>query len=215
MLFLDVTGRAPDFFSAVRQRGAIMEIILASASPRRRELLSRLYPDFRVVVADIDESLDGDISPRERVERLSVMKGRAVLDGRSSCRDAVIISSDTLVEIDGEPLGKPTSEEDAVRMLSRLSGREHNVHTGVAVHYRGRVLSGADTTHVYFRALSAEEIIEYVEGGEPMDKAGSYGIQGEGGKFVLKIDGDFDTVMGLSVKLVKRLVDLIIGDFDE
>lgn len=191
-----------------------MEIILASASPRRRELLSRLYPDFQVVVADIDESLEGDIPPRERVERLSVMKGRAVLD-ELSCTEAVIISSDTLVEIDGEPLGKPTSEDDAVRMLSRLSGREHNVHTGVAVHYRGRVRFGADTTRVYFRELSAEEILEYVRGGEPMDKAGSYGIQGEGGKFVLKIDGDFDTVMGLSVKLVKRLVDLIIGDTDE
>ena len=139
------------------------------------------------------------------------MKGRAVLDGGLD-GEAVIISSDTLVEIDGEPLGKPTSEEDAVEMLKRLSGREHRVHTGVAVHYRGRVASGVDTTRVFFREIPDEEILQYVRGGEPMDKAGSYGIQGEGGKFVLKIDGEFDTVMGLSVKLVKKLVDIVTGE---
>ena len=188
-----------------------MRIILASASPRRRELLSRLYSDFRVAVADIDESLGGDMPPCERVELLSVMKGRAVFD-TSLDAEAVIISSDTLVEIDGVPLGKPTSEEDAVEMLKRLSGREHRVHTGVAVHYRGRVVSGVDTTRVFFREIPLAEIVEYVRGGEPMDKAGSYGIQGEGGKFVLKIDGEFDTVMGLSVNLVKKLVDTVTGE---
>ena len=188
-----------------------MRIILASASPRRRELLSRLYSGFEVAVADIDESLRGDIPPCERVELLSVKKGRAVLDAVLD-GEAVIISSDTLVEIDGEPLGKPTSEDDAVEMLKRLSGREHRVHTGVAVHYRGRVISGVDTTRVFFREIPDAQILEYVRGGEPMDKAGSYGIQGEGGKFVLKIDGEFDTVMGLSVKLVKKLVDIVTGE---
>ena len=183
-----------------------MRIILASKSPRRRELLSSLYSDFEVICADIDETPEPGISPREEVELLSVRKGRAVLDAAAD-GEALIISSDTLVEIDGEPLGKPTDAKDAVKMLERLSGRAHNVHTGVAIHYRGRVVSGVDSTAVVFRKLSREEIEEYVSGGEPMDKAGSYGIQGEGGKFVLRIDGDFDTVVGLSMRLVKKLID--------
>lgn len=182
-----------------------MKIILASKSPRRRQLLAEITRDFEIMVADADETLPRGVHPREGVELLAVRKGAAVLPRAGD--EALIISSDTLVELDGVALGKPSDEADAVGMLRALSGRCHNVHTGVAVHYRGRVLSGVDTTAVYFKELSDEEIDGYVASGEPMDKAGAYGIQGLGGQFVLRYDGDFDTVVGLSVRLTARLME--------
>lgn len=179
-------------------------IILASKSPRRRELLSEIFSEFEIIVAECDESLPSDVHPREGVELLAVRKGEAVLSLVSD--DALVISSDTLVELDGVPLGKPTDEDDARRMLRSLSGRAHNVHTGVAIHYKGRVFSGVDSTAVYFKELSDWEIDEYIATGEPMDKAGSYGIQGLGGRFVTRYEGRFDTVVGLSLELVKKLI---------
>ena len=125
-----------------------MRIILASKSPRRRELLSGLAKDFEIITAETDEELPDEITPHDGVVILAERKGRAVLS--DELYDAIVISSDTLVELDGVPLGKPISEEDAARMLRSLSGRAHNVHTGVAVHYRGRCLSGVDTTRVIF-----------------------------------------------------------------
>ena len=187
-------------------------IILASGSPRRRELLSKLYDNFEVITSDVDESLEGDISPIEGVEILSVRKGKAVAEKLPM--DCIVISSDTLVEIDGEPLGKPVSREDAYRMLSLLSGNYHNVHTGVAVHYRGRVRSGVASSCVKFKTITDDEIYAYIAGGEPMDKAGAYAIQGEGGKFIEGYDGDFDTIMGLSVSLTEKLIREITSDND-
>ena len=184
-------------------------IILASGSPRRRELLGQLYDSFEVITSEVDETLDDGITPVEGVEVLAVRKGRAVAD-TLDC-ECVVISSDTLVEIDGDPLGKPTSREDAYRMLSRLSGNYHNVHTGIAVHYAGGVISGVASARVKFKPISDEEIYAYIDGGEPMDKAGAYAIQGEGGKFIEGYDGDFDTIMGLSVSLTKTLIDKITG----
>ena len=182
-----------------------MRIILASKSPRRRELLCKLTTDFDIVVRDVDESLPSGLPPVRGVELLAVRKGAAV---RADVGDsAMIISSDTLVELDGVPLGKPQDALDAKRMLKSLSGRCHNVHTGVAVHYRGMVYSGSETTRVYFREISDEEIDSYIATGEPMDKAGAYGIQGLGGKFVSNYDGDFDTVVGLSLKLTEKLIE--------
>ena len=185
-------------------------IILASGSPRRRELLSGIYDKFEIITSDVDEQLDGDILPVRGVEILAVRKGRAVADTLPS--DCVVISSDTLVEIDGTPLGKPTSREDAYGMLKRLSGNYHSVHTGIAVHYGGRVISGVASARVKFKPLSDGEIYAYIDGGEPMDKAGAYGIQGEGGKFIEGYEGDFDTIMGLSVSLTKQLIDSITGE---
>ena len=185
-------------------------IILASGSPRRRELLSGIYDKFEIITSDVDEKLDGDILPVRGVEILAVRKGRAVADTLPS--DCVVISSDTLVEIDGTPLGKPTSREDAYGMLKRLSGNYHSVHTGIAVHYGGRVISGVASARVKFKTLSDEEIYAYIDGGEPMDKAGAYAIQGEGGKFIEGYEGDFDTIMGLSVSLTKQLIDSITGE---
>ena len=182
-----------------------MDIILASASPRRREILSLICEKFDIKVSETDESFGEYIHPSEAVRILAERKGRATLDALGTDADKFIISSDTLVEIGGKPLGKPASESDAFLMLRELSGKRHNVHTGIAVHCNGRVYSGVATTGVYFKELSDAEILDYIATVEPMDKAGSYGIQGLGGKFVEKIDGDFDTVVGFSVKLLQSL----------
>ena len=200
-----------------------MRIVLASKSPRRRELLSALYPDFEIICEEVDESLDDSVHPRDGVRILAERKGRAVALGLPE--DTLVLSSDTLVELDGKPLGKPQNAEDAYSMLSSLSGRAHNVHTGVAVHYCGRVYSGVDTTAVYFKSLTDEEISDYIFTGEELlctegvkwnthngnqpewyDKAGAYAIQGMAGRFVSHYDGDFDTVVGLSMRLVKELI---------
>jgi septum formation protein len=181
-----------------------MRYILASKSPRRRELLTEIVPDFDIITAEVDESLPEDIHPREGVEILAIKKGEAVAKDNP---DALVISSDTLVELQGVALGKPTDEADAYRMLRSLSGKAHNVHTGVAVHCQGRVFSGVATTAVHFREMTDEEIYDYIATGDPMDKAGAYGIQNGGGLFVTKYDGDYDTVVGLSVRLTKSLID--------
>ena len=185
-------------------------IILASGSPRRRELLAKLYDKFEIITSEVDESLDGGISPLDGVELLAVRKGQAVAVGLDP--DCVVISSDTLVEIDGAPLGKPISREDAYRMLRLLSGNYHNVHTGIAVHHGGCVVSDVASARVKFKPLTDDEIYAYIDGGEPMDKAGAYAIQGEGGKFIEGYDGDFDTIMGLSVSLTKELIDKVTGE---
>ena len=182
-----------------------MRYILASKSPRRRELLSEIVKDFEIITKDVDETLPEGILPREGVELLAVRKGEAV--AKEAGKDALVISSDTLVEIGGIPLGKPIDKADAVSMLKLLSGKAHNVHTGVAVHFGGRVFSGVATTAVYFRKMTDVEIDAYVESGDPMDKAGSYGIQSGGGIFVERIEGDYDTVVGLSVALTRRLIE--------
>ena len=186
-----------------------MKIILASASPRRRELLSAVCRDFEIKTAETDETLDESIHPRRGVEILAIRKGRAVADtlGAEEVKNCVIISSDTLVELGGIPLGKPESAAHAKKMLRELSGKAHFVHTGIAVHAGGKLYSGVATTGVYFRELTDAEIDEYIATGEPMDKAGAYGIQGLGGKFVEKIEGDFDTVVGFSMRLLGELCE--------
>ena len=181
-----------------------MHLILASRSPRRKEILTAHGYDFEIRTKETDETLPAGTPPEVGVEMLAVRKGAAVA---AACEtEAFVLSSDTLVELDGEALGKPADEAEAVAMLSRLSGKTHVVRTGVAVHHAGKVFSGVASTGVTFRPLTEEEIRAYVATGEPMDKAGAYGIQGEGGKLVASIDGDFDTVMGLSSRLVAELL---------
>lgn len=187
-----------------------MKIVLASKSPRRRELLGRLFLEFEIITGETDEALPQGTHPSVGVELLAKRKGYAVAQELDS--DALVISSDTLVELDGVPLGKPVNTNDAIRMLSELSGRTHHVHTGVAVHYKGRVYSGVDSAAVTFRKLSEKEISEYVLGGEPMDKAGAYAIQGGGAKFVEKYEGEFDAIVGLGLKLTKKLFDAAVED---
>lgn len=182
-----------------------MRVILASKSPRRRELLSRLVDKFEIITAETDESLPEGVHPQCGVEVLAIRKGEAVASEAGV--DALVVSSDTLVELGGAALGKPEDREDAHRMLKMLSGKTHNVHTGVAIHYMGRVFSGVQTSRVTFRGMSDEEIYSYIDTGEPMDKAGAYGIQGLGGKFVADFDGEFEGIMGLSISLTKELLE--------
>ncbi len=187
-----------------------MRFVLASRSPRRKELLGKIISDFEILTSDADETLPIGTHPRDGVELLAVRKGKAVLPLLDS--DALVISSDTLVEIDGVPLGKPLDEADAVRILIGLSGKTHRVHTGVAVHYHGRVYSGVDTAYVTFRSFDMREALDYVKTGEPMDKAGAYAIQGIGNKFVESYSGEFDAIVGLGLKLTKKLIDKAASD---
>lgn len=187
-----------------------MRIVLASKSPRRRELLRKIFEDFEIITRETDETLPYNVHPSAGVEILAIRKGAAVAQELEP--GALVISSDTLVELGGVPLGKPKDASDAVRMLSELSGRTHHVHTGVAVHYKGRVYSGVDSAAVTFRNLSEKEIVEYVESGEPMDKAGAYAIQGRGAKFAEKFEGEFDAIVGLGLKLTKKLIDTAVED---
>ena len=189
------------------------KVILASASPRRKELLSEACSEFKILTAPTDETLPEGVHPREGVAILAERKGEAVWRAYDEVHDAYIISSDTLVEADGVPLGKPKDAEDARRMLRMLSGRAHNVHTGIALRLGDRVVSGVATTAVIFRELGDSEIDEYIASGDPMDKAGSYGIQSGGGKFVSGFLGDYDTVVGFSMNLLARLAEEI-GAFD-
>ena len=176
-------------------------VILASASPRRRELLSRIFDGFDIIPSQIDETVEERWAPAEVAKATAVKKGAAVA---RLYPDALVISSDTIVYIDGEILGKPEDESDAKRMLKRLSGNEHTVYTGVYISCPSFVRSFVEETRVRFRALADDEIDTYVAGGEPMDKAGSYGIQGDAADFVESFDGDRDNVMGLPVARLKK-----------
>ena len=170
-------------------------LILASASPRRRELLSLFGIPFTVRVADIDEAMDPTKSPCDEVARVSCRKALAVERGPED----VVVAADTIVVCAGRILGKPHSREEAVSMLETLSGRHHVVYTGLAVLRGGETVSDHEATEVRFRPLSREEIAAYVDTGEPMDKAGAYGIQGRGALLVEGIVGDYFNVMGLPV----------------
>lgn len=178
-------------------------VILASGSPRRRELLRMIGIAHEVLPADIDESYRPGEPPIAHAERLAREKG-AVMAARHP--DALVLSADTIVVIDDLVLGKPGDAEDAARMLRLLSGRTHTVFTAVAASLGGRMESGVEGVTVTFRPLSDAQIAEYIATGEPMDKAGAYGIQGYGAVIVERIDGDFFAVMGLALG---RLVELL------
>jgi len=178
-------------------------VILASQSPRRRQLLDLIGVTHEVRPADIDESHLGNETPREHAERLARGKVEAIELGDD--RDAVTIGSDTIVVVDGEILGKPRDHAHAAAMLRRLSGRSHTVMTGIAVRWRDRIASDVEEVGVTFRALSDDEIARYIATGEPMDKAGAYGIQGFGATIVDRVDGDYFAVMGLALNRLMRL----------
>ena len=180
-----------------------MELILASASPRRRELLEKLQMPFAVVVSDCDETLPDGIPAESAAEMLAVRKAAAVAKLHP---DAIVIGADTTVILDGEILGKPADPADCKRMLHALSGRQHQVITGVAVFHGGRSLSFSDTTQVQFYPLTVEEIDAYAASDEPYDKAGAYGIQGQGALLIEGIRGDYYNVMGLPVAKLARIL---------
>lgn len=170
-----------------------MKLILASNSPRRAEILTQGGFTFTKRTADTDESLPAGISPAEAVERLAALKGQAVKRGEGE----VILSADTVVAYDGQILGKPKDEADACRMLRMLSGNTHSVFTGVYITNGEKTFVFHEETAVTFFSLTDAEITAYVQGGEPMDKAGAYGIQGRGALFAEKICGDYLNVVGL------------------
>lgn len=181
------------------------EIILASNSPRRRELLARLCPTFQVMPADIDESLCLDVSLADEVLRLAQSKGNDVKLRTDGPR--IIISADTVVTFDDQPLGKPKDSDDARRMLQLLSGRKHEVLTAASVLTDdGFLESVLSRTEVTFYTLSEDEIEAYIQTGEPLDKAGAYGIQGRGALLVRGIEGDFYSVMGLPIAHLSRML---------
>lgn len=186
--------------------------ILASASPRRRELLTLVGIPHRVRPADIDETVPAGESPEAHALRLAQEKAAAV--AREYPGD-LVIAADTIVVLDGAILGKPTNDDEARSMLARLSGNTHTVVTGMACSLEGRTASGIETVQVTFRDLTPTDIAEYVETREPMDKAGAYGIQGYGATIVKRIEGDYFAVMGLSlVRLVSLMKEVgVIYDF--
>ena len=182
-----------------------MNVILASQSHRRRQLLEQMgFSNFKVCPAKGEEIAGPGLTPAQLVEALSRQKAEEVAAGAGE--DDLIIAADTVVSIDGQVLGKPHSKEQAVRMLTALSGREHTVYTGVTVRRGGRVLTRHEATQVRFRPLTAEEIAAYAATGEPMDKAGAYGIQGRGALLVRGIDGDYFNVVGLPVCLLGQML---------
>ena len=172
-----------------------MRFILASQSPRRRELLQKLNIPFLVQVADVDETMDKDLPLTEAVARLSLRKAKAVAGGQ----DDIVIAADTIVVLGNTVLGKPRDEKDAFQMLKSLSGRSHQVMTGVTVLKGDTFRCHTEVTEVFFRELTDEEIAAYIATKDPMDKAGSYGIQNGGALFVEKIQGDYFNVVGLPV----------------
>jgi septum formation protein len=181
-----------------------LRLILASKSPRRAELLSRLGLSFEIQPADVDEEYVDNEMPAAHAERLAREKAITVAAREPG---ALVVGSDTIVILGSHVLGKPESEAEAVRMLERLSGREHEVFTGVAVATGDRVKSALERVRVRFRNLDRRECEEYVATGEPMDKAGAYGIQGFGSALVESIDGDYFAVMGLPVVRTLALLE--------
>lgn len=179
-----------------------MDIILASQSPRRKELLGLLNIPFSVQVADVDETLDSALPLEDAVAQLSRRKAEAVACGETE----LVIAADTIVVIDGRVLGKPKDEAEAIQMLRLLSGRTHRVMTGLTALTQEKCVSHTEVTEVVFRELSPEEIEAYVRSGEPMDKAGSYGIQGGAAPFVQSICGDYYNVVGLPVCRLSQIL---------
>lgn len=182
-----------------------MGIVLASRSPRRRQLLEQMgLRDFRIVSSGADETASPSLTPPALVEALSARKAAAVQ--HAAAAGDLIIAADTVVALDGRILGKPADGPDAFAMLSALSGRRHQVYTGLTVVCGAQRLTEHEVTAVTFRSLSSAEICAYIATGEPMDKAGAYGIQGRGALFVEGIEGDYYNVMGLPVCRLGRIL---------
>ena len=176
------------------------KIILASASPRRRQILGSAGIPFEVITSDADENCGEGLSPRELTTLLAERKLDAVYKKTGDGR--LILAADTVVAIRGKILGKPKDEEDAYRMLSLLSGRRHEVYTGIAMRKDGKLVTDCAVTSVYMRKLDEEEIRAYIATGEPFDKAGAYAVQERGGAFIVKLNGGYHNVVGLPLDLV-------------
>lgn len=190
------------------------EFILASASPRRKELLGVMGLDFKIVVSNADEnSISKDIPIGLYVQEIALLKAGASAKSVLKNKEAVVISADTIVTLDGNILGKPSDVQSACEMLKKLSGRSHEVYTGYCVMRisDGKTVCNSVKTRVHFKELEDEKIDAYIRSGEPMDKAGAYGIQGLGAMLIQKIDGDYFNVVGLPIS---ALADTLEKEFD-
>jgi len=179
-----------------------MRVILASASPRRKELLANLVSEFEVIPSEAEETFFSK-DPKEIVCGLSKEKAQWVADRN---RDAIVIGSDTMVFCDGAPMGKPANIEEARRMLRMLSGRVHQVYTGVTVIAPNGICTDAECTDVWFAEMTEEEIEAYLATKDSLDKAGAYGVQGYASRYIRKIDGDYFNVVGLPIRLTYLLL---------
>lgn len=180
-------------------------IVLASGSPRRQELLQRIgITEFDIRVPEADESYPAGLAPAQVVEYISRKKADAA--ALLCTPDEIVITADTMVFLDDQRLGKPVDEADALRMLTDLQGRYHTVCTGVTVRQGDHILTESESTEVHFRPATEQELLAYIATGEPMDKAGSYGVQGKGSLLVEKLNGDFFNVMGLPVLRLSRML---------
>jgi septum formation protein len=193
-----------------------IKLILASASPRRAELMKQISLKFQVLPSNVKEKVSAVKDPCKLAQKLALDKALDVakkLEGRQGRAQVWVLGADTLVWLAGKPLGKPRNPADAARMLSRLSGKTHQVITGLALVRVGMpgIIHGVETTAVTFRKLSEKEIIDYVASGEPLDKAGAYGIQGRAGAFVKKINGCYFNVVGLPLARLTELLERIPG----
>ena len=208
-----------------------MRLILASASPRRAELLRAAGFTFETVVADVDEQPRAGESPSTYVRRLAAEKSAAGQAGLNACTtpavvrsevvqgfspaNAIVLGADTTVVVDGDILGKPRDDEESAAMLRRLSGRRHEVLTGISIRQGAYELGRVETTAVWFTALTKEDIAEYVASGEGRDKAGAYAIQGLASRFVPRIEGSYSNVVGLPVAAVAELVRSVLASHTE
>ena len=188
-----------------------MQLILASGSPRRKELLSLFGLPFVIRAADIDETMDQNKAPFDEVARVSRLKALAV----PREEEDIVIAADTIVVLGGTVLGKPHSREEAIKMLTALSGRDHQVMTGCTVIRGEKTKTFTEVTDLHFRPLREAEILRYVDSGEPMDKAGAYGIQGGAALFCEKIVGDYYNVMGLPVCRLGQVLRKVAPEITE
>ena len=188
-----------------------MHLILASQSPRRRELMGLFRRPFTVRVADIDENMDPGLPPYDEVARVSRAKAEAI----PREPDDIVVAADTIVVCQGRTLGKPRSEAEAAEMLHLLSGRDHQVMTGMTVLRGEASVSCTEVTDIHFRDLSDKEIESYIATGEPMDKAGAYGIQGGAALFAQRMHGDYYNVMGLPVCRLYEILTQLAPDWME
>lgn len=190
-----------------------MRIILASCSPRRKELLGKLVEKFDIISSDFNEDTikKSENNPEELVKKLSFAKANDVLTNLKDCKNSVIIAADTIVCINNEILGKPTDKNDAFKMLKKLSGQSHYVLTGMTVIVNKNGIINKECvcskSIIYFNKLTENEIIDYINTSEPLDKAGSYAIQGIGNKFIKKYDGNFDSIVGLDTNKLKNILE--------
>lgn len=183
-----------------------MKIVLASASPRRKELMRFVADEFEIRPSDADETLPEGIQPEKAAEYLSAVKAKAT----EICDDEIVIGCDTAVVIDKNVLGKPGTSQECFDMLKMLSGKIHSVYTGVTLRGFSKSFSFTEETTVEFYALTDEEILEYIKTGEPFDKAGGYGIQGKGAMLVRGIKGDYFNVVGLPASRLKRELEVFM-----